>query len=182
MGLWRTFCFSVVGVILYFMFFTIAVGIQGSLINYQWNGSVGEIAPMFIVPLLPLGIILYELAMYFNPEIKEGDDNIYSHARDRAERKVGYYREKAREYGYQETTEEEQDEEEQREEQEGIRSGKMTKEEAYEFMGLQPNATKEQIRKAYREIGKVVHPDISGVNTNTIMKKLNEAKEVLEGD
>ena len=182
MGLLRTFLFCVVGVILYVIFFIIAVGTTGFLIKYQWNGSIGEIAPMFIVPLLPLGIILYGLAMYFNPEIKEGDDNIYTHARDRAEREAGYYREKAREYEYQETTEEEHDEEEQREEQKGIRSGKMTKEEAYEFMGLKPNATKEQIRKAYREIGKVVHPDISGVNTNTIMKKLNEAKEILEGD
>ncbi len=98
MGLLRTFLFSVVGVILYFIFFTLAVGIQGELINYQWNGSIGEIAPMFIIPLLPMGIILYELAMFVGPEIKEGDDNIYTHARDRAYRKAGKYREKAGEY------------------------------------------------------------------------------------
>lgn len=210
MGLVRTFVFSVMGVMLYGVFFILAVIIVGHITDFQWNGI--DVASVFIIPLIPLGIILYEVAMYFNPPVGYAEDNIYTRARDKAHRKAEEYREKAG-YYYDETqnngNEEEQEkayeysgeadkEREERERQEesakeeayqkgkaegeraGQRSGKMTREEAYEYLGLTPKATKEQVKQAYRKLSKVIHPDASGVNTNAFMKKLNEAWEEIK--
>lgn len=133
MGLVRTFVFSVAGVVIYVIFFIFAVIITGAIIDYNWNGSIGEIAPMFILPLVPLGIILYGLAMFFNPDTTEGEyagDNIYTHARDRAHRKAGKYREKAGEYF--EKAQQERDEAGQEGKDEDEDADKQTEQEARE--------------------------------------------------
>ena len=62
----------------------------------------------------------------------------------------------------------------------GLRSNKMTREEAYEYLGLTPKATKEQVIQAYRKLSKLIHPDASKLDTNAFMKKLNEARDILE--
>ena len=57
---------------------------------------------------------------------------------------------------------------------------KMTREEAYEYLGLKPNATKAQIKQAYRTLSKHIHPDATGENTNAFMRELTEARDLLE--
>lgn len=53
----------------------------------------------------------------------------------------------------------------------------------YELLGLKQDATKEEIKKAYRIQAKKWHPDINkDINAPQISKQLNEAKEILLDD
>ena len=54
----------------------------------------------------------------------------------------------------------------------------MTRTEALEVLGLSEGATADEVKSAYRELMKKVHPDTVGGSTY-LAKKLNEAKDVL---
>jgi hypothetical protein len=59
----------------------------------------------------------------------------------------------------------------------GPGAGKMTEEEAYQVLGLQPGASAEDIGQAYRSLMKKLHPDQGG--TTYLATRINEAKDVL---
>ena len=61
----------------------------------------------------------------------------------------------------------------------GARTAKMTREEAYQILGLRPGASEAEIRAAHRRLMRAAHPDSGG--SEWLATRLNQARDVLLG-
>ena len=61
----------------------------------------------------------------------------------------------------------------------GAPSGAMSRDEAYRVLGLEPGASEDQVRDAYKRLMKKMHPDQGG--SSYLAAKINQAKELLLG-
>lgn len=61
----------------------------------------------------------------------------------------------------------------------GVASGNLTREQAYEVLGLAPGASKEDIIDAHRKLIQKMHPDRGG--STYLAARINEAKDCLIG-
>ncbi len=59
------------------------------------------------------------------------------------------------------------------------RGGPMTRDEAYEILGLRPGASEADIRAAYHRLMRAAHPDSGG--SDWLASRINQARDVLLG-
>lgn len=55
----------------------------------------------------------------------------------------------------------------------------MTREQAIQLLGLSTNFTQDDLKKAYREMVKRYHPDVTEGNTVEVFKRIRSAYEIL---
>jgi hypothetical protein len=56
-------------------------------------------------------------------------------------------------------------------------SGPMTRQEAYQVLGLKPGASEEEIRAAHHRLMRAAHPDVGG--SDWLAARINQARDVL---